>query len=209
MPLWKTHRWSLYAIAIWQINESEAELALGYSLSEREALKLASCKNPVRRCEFWALRRALDCLLGYLPEVHYDENGKPYLSEGPFISFSHTASFAAVAVSERLPIGLDIETYRPNMLRVAPRFLRPSERQAVPEDKKLPYYTAYWSAKEALLKISGDRCLDFIRDIRVSPFVLGQVSLSRALIAQKPEAYQLLIWSSKSYTMCLAYAVKA
>lgn len=205
MPLFKTYHWQMWKIAIWHICESEEELALGLALSEEEARKLASCKNPSRRCEFWALRRCLHYLLGYLPKVTFDENGKPFLPRGPQISFSHNHDYATVVVSDLLQVGIDIESCRPNMLRVAPRFLSTPEKKSVLASQKLAHYTAYWCAKEALLKVEGNKQLDFKKQIHVSPFVLHRAQISRAYISGYSHRYQLLLWSLEPFTLCLAH----
>lgn len=206
MPLHQTQIWSLFKVAIWRISETESELALGLALSPAEAQKLASCKNPVRRCEFWALRRALAYLLGHLPDVEYDENGKPFVAGGPHLAFSHNADFAAVVVSDQLKLGIDIESCRARILRVAPRFLADSERKTVREEERLAHYTAYWSAKEALLKVEGKKHWDFKSEIKVSPFLLKPFVLTTAVIGKERLPYQVFIWFNQGFILSLAYA---
>jgi len=55
--------------------------------------------------------------------VAYTETGKPYFSQGgPHFSLSHSAGYAAAAVSSR-PVGVDLEKIRPISDRITQRYL--------------------------------------------------------------------------------------
>jgi 4'-phosphopantetheinyl transferase len=53
-----------------------------------------------------------------------DAHGKPYLVNLPYhISLSHSFDYAAVMISKKAPVGIDIEQIQQKVERIAPRFL--------------------------------------------------------------------------------------
>lgn len=82
--------------------------------------------------------------LGHTPE------GAPYIIGvgDVHISISHCADMAVLVVSDR-PIGVDVETLRPQLRKVASRFLSPEEALRNPD---LPTLMALWTIKEAVYK---------------------------------------------------------
>lgn len=81
------------------------------------------------------------------------------------ISISHSRSRAALAVCEGAPVGVDTETARGQLARVAPRVLSEAE---LAEYGSVPggLLTA-WTLKEAIYKAALTPGLDFRRDIRL------------------------------------------
>lgn len=81
---------------------------------------------------------------------HYPD-GAPFIPGfGGHISLSHCRSLAAIALSSSPHIGIDAEIWRPQLIRVAPKFLSPAE---------LPFWSATplrllfaWTIKEAVYK---------------------------------------------------------
>lgn len=99
--------------------------------------------------------------------LHHDDNGAPYLdgtATGTFISVSHSASTACVAVRNGSAVGVDIETGRSQLRSVAARFLSPDEQAIFTSDTAL--LTA-WTSKEAAFKAASEPRL-VISDIRLS-----------------------------------------
>lgn len=157
-------------ILIWKIEESEEELLKGIDLFPRDLKKLEGINHPHKRKEFLALRQCLKHLFNKSQEVAYSENGKPFLKNGPYLSFSHTHGYAALIASSKLNVGIDIEVHRAGIKRIAPKFLRPEEAQSIEEATRVEQTTFYWGAKEVMVKIEGDRRLDFKRELSVDPF---------------------------------------
>jgi 4'-phosphopantetheinyl transferase len=110
------------------------------------------------------LRRVLGHYLDAEPgddEFERDERGKPRLRAGKGIEFnlSHSQNLLLVAVAER-PVGVDVEAVRPrrNLLRLAERFLEPSEAATVseaPEAERERLFHRAWTRHEARLKCLG------------------------------------------------------
>lgn len=93
-------------------------------------------------------------------KVSRDANGKPYVSEGPPFSLSHSGEIALIAIGENAPVGVDVQQIamdRP-VERLAQRFFSSYERQALQSLSGEEFVEAFywcWTAKEAYLKALG------------------------------------------------------
>ena len=115
-------------MVVWSITETEADLAEGLSLSTKALDRLAQRKSSIHRKGYLAIRQLLKSL-GIRPETHqYDPSGAPYLTDGRYISISHTQDIAAVVISP-IQVGIDIEYYQDKIIRIGPRFLHHSMMQ--------------------------------------------------------------------------------
>lgn len=90
-----------------------------------------------------------DIMALHLPgvELRHLPSGAPCI-DGAFISITHARNVAAVAVSGR-PVGIDLEYPRPQLERIAHKFLSVTERQTY---TTLPALLHAWTAKEAAFK---------------------------------------------------------
>lgn len=97
--------------------------------------------------------------------VDHHDSGVPYLvgREDISLSVSHSRDYAAVAFSSERTIGVDIEQWREQLLRVAPRVLSESEMAVYGVSSDL--LLRAWTMKEALYKAALTPGLDFRRDI--------------------------------------------
>jgi 4'-phosphopantetheinyl transferase len=122
-----------------------------------------------RRARFVASRVALRTLLGQLLELppaqvplHVAANGKPHLSGSQRVMFSlsHSAPWAAIAVTQTAPIGVDLElgTERTDVKAIARRRFARAEAEAIsalaPEPARASFGRC-WTAKEAVVKALG------------------------------------------------------
>ncbi len=91
--------------------------------------------------------------LGYAPEIHIGENGKPYI-DGLHFNISHSGEYVVCAFADS-EVGVDIEKIREYRKRVAEKF-HPEEIAAIEnsEDKDLEFFKI-WTMKEAYLKCLG------------------------------------------------------
>jgi len=91
--------------------------------------------------------------LGYIPEIHTGENGKPYI-DGLFFNISHSHSLVVCAFSD-CEIGIDVEKIREYRPRVAEKF-HPEEISRLEKaiDKDLEFFKI-WTMKEAYVKCSA------------------------------------------------------
>lgn len=153
-------------LAIWHVTEQPDELAALYpQLSAAYQDATARFKSIRRRKEFLAVRALLiELSEGCLPEVRYDDNGRPWLKDGRQVSFSHTDGYAVVLMSENGEVGVDIERRTDRVAKVAHMFLR--------EDEHMPTVEAMlvaWSAKEAVYKLFSPQKLTF-QEMKVGDF---------------------------------------
>jgi len=99
------------------------------------------------------------------------DNGKPYLKGVPFhFSFSHCKGYAACAVSDHYPVGIDIEIIHPRIAKVAHKFLNDAEKAMLVnlnEEDALKQLAFFWASKEAMYKKHEQLGIDFARDFNI------------------------------------------
>lgn len=103
-------------------------------------------------------------------EVTVDENGKPSLKNGGYISISHSGEYCALAVADA-PVGIDIEQIGRVDDRIASRFFIETERQWAHGDAAR--LTVVWTVKEALAKLDGTGIKMLWNSVDVTPLVNG------------------------------------
>ena len=156
-------------IMIWDITESEIELYKDLSLSKVSLNIISKRKSIVHRKGYLAIRQLLN-KLNIDPKLpQYDQNGAPYLTDGRYISISHTKDKATVVLASR-PVGIDLEHYQNKIKIVAPRFLHQNEISDPKIYDDIKYLTQIWTAKEALYKIFRKKGIHFKNQIKVDKF---------------------------------------
>lgn len=150
-------------LGLWQIAESEKDLAERLELSQAESEQLTEIKGQGRRIEFLAARRLLHQLSGRVARgaLVKDEFGKPHLEDSDHhISISHTENLSA-AVAHPDPCGVDVQLFVAKIGRLAKRFMGAAELAEVTDANRLIFQHLVWGAKEAMYKAYGRRELDF------------------------------------------------
>ena len=71
-------------------------------------------------------------------------------------------------------MGIDIEKINPSIEKIACRFVRAEEEKFISTTERLNYLYIIWCAKEALYKLYGKRNLDFLKQIKIDSFSLGE-----------------------------------
>ncbi len=171
MPLLKTLNFDPIAtVYLWQIEESVDELLQSVVLHPSDQKRFDSLNHIDKQREFLALRSCLAQHFGENPEVLYYDSGKPYLATEEKLSFSHTKGYSAVIISRDLEVGLDLELFRPGIRKVARKYMREEEKHTILEGSDVEHLLYYWGAKEVMVKITGDRRLDFKKQLRVKPY---------------------------------------
>lgn len=158
------------SFALWKIDESLEEFMTLYPLSKADEGILNEQKVLTRKMEWLAARLALKSLLnaqnlGPLAIVK-DEFGKPHL-EGSHIhiSISHTKGYGAAVINAEGPVGIDIEYPKPQIQRIAHKFLHSDEKAWAGDN--VESLTQIWSAKEAMYKLHGRTQLTFSTQLYV------------------------------------------
>ena len=162
------------SLGLWQMDESPEQLFDLYPhfLPYRSSLD-DKYKNDGRKLEFLAIRAlmyemlrvngASKGLLSHAGDFTHNEQGKP-LFRGYHVSISHTKGYAALILSKKSEVAVDIEYMSDRVERIASKFLRKDER-ADSLDAKL----VHWCAKETVFKLFSEENLLF-EDMRVKPF---------------------------------------
>ena len=162
------------SLGLWQMDESPEQLFDLYPhlLPYRSSLD-DKYKNDGRKLEFLAIRAlmyemlrvngASKGLLSHAGDFTHNGQGKP-LFRGYHVSISHTKGYAALILSKKSEVAVDIEYMSDRVDRIASKFLRKDER-ADSLDAKL----VHWCAKETVFKLFSEENLLF-EDMRVKPF---------------------------------------
>lgn len=116
---------------------------------------IAECTHHTRR---QAEKAAVDSLLqqafGTGTQLAHTPAGSPYIpGSHTHISISHGAGMALLAVSPSGPIGIDIECWREQLLRVTHKYLTHTEQTAFGTDPAL--LLRAWTSKEAVYKAAS------------------------------------------------------
>lgn len=137
---------------IWEISEEEERLRM--HISEEILRKAEVLTAPGRRKQWLAVRQLL-MEAGLMPDIEYDEKGKPFVNRKK-ISVSHTPEFAGLflAEPEAGEIGLDVEKIAERIRKISNRFMNDFEKAKYALED-LETLTLIWSAKEALYKKHG------------------------------------------------------
>lgn len=162
------------SLGLWQMDESPEQLFDLYPhlLPYRSSLD-DKYKNDGRKLEFLAIRAlmyemlrvngASKGLLSHAGDFTHNGQGKP-LFRGYHVSISHTKGYAALILSNKSEVAVDIEYMSDRVERIASKFLRKDER-ADSLDSKL----VHWCAKETVFKLFSEENLLF-EEMRVKPF---------------------------------------
>ncbi|MDR0939584.1 MAG: 4'-phosphopantetheinyl transferase superfamily protein [Mediterranea sp.] len=172
MPLYLRDNTPLLSFGVWKIEETVEELLALLPPDRRNACleEIGNFASPRRRKEWLSTRVLLNEMLRDNAGIAYTPEGKPYLADhARHISISHTKGYAAVALSDLVPVGIDIEAYGTRVCRVRDRFLRPDEQINPYRGDEVWSLLLHWSAKEAMFKCMEVPTPDF-RKLRVFPF---------------------------------------
>ena len=128
-------------------------------------------KSEIHRKGFLAVRKLLSYFEYTDEDLVYNIDGKPLLSDGKFISISHSFDYAAVVISD-CSVGVDIEKLRSKISNVSSKFIN-SEAIFINSNisTEIERLTAIWTTKEALYKLYGKPGLSLKDNCIVLPFV--------------------------------------
>ncbi len=155
---------SSFKLGVWKIEE-EADF-FSSSISYQ-----ASATHSTRNLQQLATRFLIQYLEPHFPiqNISLGEAGKPKLISNQFeFNLSHTVQMAAVVLSNKCPVGIDIEKITPRVLRIKNKFLHADEVQSLSglnEESLISTLTLYWSIKETVYKWWGKGGVDFAKDI--------------------------------------------
>jgi 4'-phosphopantetheinyl transferase EntD len=151
----------------------------------------------------WFASRYLLCEI-FPAAIQLYSDRKPYLFNGPHISFSHSQDVVAVMVSA-YPAGIDIQWPDPKLSKISVRFANPTDLKIIHSTNELLDLNFIWSIKEAVFKTYGTQ-LPF-KEISIESYdPVSDKALIKARRKGKTIEHQLEV----AYVdeMCLAYVLQ-
>jgi 4'-phosphopantetheinyl transferase len=168
------------AIDVWltRTNVSAETLARASELlDDEERQRAARFRFDADRARSIVSRSALRHLLGRHRSRDPRElrfvcgaHGKPALVNGELeFNVSHSADWAAIAIASHTPVGVDVEHERSlhDLAALTTRYFAPPEAEAVLRDPSL--FFPVWTAKESVIKATGDGLSLGLASFEVSP----------------------------------------
>ena len=160
----------------------------------------------VRQCERQAVLALLQMMLGVKTVViEHKADGMPLL-EGWHVSISHTKGFAAVLLSKRFNVGVDIEYNSIRVSKIATRFLREDEFVS-----DVSQQLVFWTAKESVFKLFSEDRLTFGNMVvsAKGPIVLSDSHLSlksqQVLVKNVKRNKSIVVYSFVTKAFTLSY----
>lgn len=91
-----------------------------------------------------------------LENVRYHKNQKPYFEEGPHFNISHSGKYVCCAVSEKAPLGIDIEEIKKISVGDFEKVFTKLEWQSIQcHENSTSRFYELWTRKEAIIKADG------------------------------------------------------
>lgn len=184
-------------LGLWKIDGSEAVFETRFP----DVAASLSVRHPRTQLQRYASRLLLAEMLGEMPAVSKDAHGRPLLPDHSLeVSISHTEGYAAILLGTG-KLGVDVQHYKPNVMKVRDRFLDDRELEMAQD---IETTTLFWAAKEAIYKYNAKPGLDFRDPITIhsigaeilpSSFVYEGIETDLNLGWKRLEN-AMLVWSS-------------
>ena len=135
-----------------------------------EEIKLFKLKKSnILREQFLATRKIL-ALENSDYIITYNLDGKPYLNNKHTISISHSHEIAALVVSNKKIIGLDVQFKESKILNIQNKFLNNFEKLNIGGNPSIDILTMIWTSKESIYKAIGIKGVSFSENIQIEKF---------------------------------------
>lgn len=184
MPLYKTITvGTSIKVYIWKVSEPEENLSEGVKLSANSMERIGMMKSEIHRRAFLSIRHLLK-EAGYTDnDLFYDTAGKPHLTDGSFVSISHSHNFTGIIISEAVEVGIDIEKQRDKILRIAHKFTPIEEYRTIANTEAIiRKLTLVWGAKESLYKIYATHGISFLHHISIKDFAMSDTQTTGEIL---------------------------
>jgi len=192
------------------MNPSNEGEAIMDQFCTEDRIKFSQLKSPAKKEEFLWSRSALKQAGAPLKSIQY-ANKKAVLKDA-FVSISHCKDGVAAAYSKNLELGVDIETKRENLSRIASKFTSKKEASLFECDTQTALQFI-WGIKESLFKLYGYGGVDFNEHLEITSFewnVQTKQGWGIAWVGQtcqeRPEPLQCLVQTALvgEHYICLA-----
>ena len=150
-------------IILWKIIPGELN-ETHLSEDDKDLLKIR--KGKYSKEYFLAARKLLE---NEDPEltIDYNSKGKPYLNKQKGISISHSNEIVAIAISNEIDFGIDIQYKTDKVFKIQNKFLSEMESKFLGKKNDLESLIKVWSAKESIYKALGKEGVSFSNDLEI------------------------------------------
>ncbi|MCT4622773.1 MAG: 4'-phosphopantetheinyl transferase superfamily protein [Schleiferiaceae bacterium] len=161
--------------------------------------------HPQKKAEFLSSRFALNALVPNY-KLNYDGR-RPDLASGEHVSLTHCTQYGGAMYGHDKRVGLDVELHRPELTKIARKFVRIDEKRYIIPGEELFFYQVLWSGKEALFKLWKKGNVYFKEDLKIEPFDVVEDGITHAQIF-KDEIIKCKIHFSVLDGAYLVYAIE-
>lgn len=180
-------------LGLWLMEESLDELTRTWNFTENQLIEYAARVTEKRKKEWLATRLLLKLLLDNEQEIRYNSDGKPYLTDGPSISISHSEHYLAIQLDSSKNTGVDIQRISTKLTKAKDYFLQLAEIQQLTNPDNSIELTVYWGSKEAVFKYIGLTSTNLKNDVTIQPFRLANEGLVTALINNEKNTEEIVL----------------
>lgn len=160
-------------LGLWKLEEPTENLLSVIKLPVKEQKIFDQFTSPRRQKEWLATRALLQEILGFYPEIKYNDVGHPELQNAPYeLSISHSKNFVGVLIHPSKHTALDIESTTRKIEHVATKFLSREELNFCHAVQRKANFRLFihWCAKETIYKLMRCNEIDFAQQIHIIPF---------------------------------------
>ncbi|MDB5262531.1 MAG: 4-phosphopantetheinyl transferase [Adhaeribacter sp.] len=164
-------------LGFWEITEPQETLQHLLQTAAGNCLTVPAFTSATRQRQWLSSRLLAYTLLQKFTDIpvalQSTSNGKPVFANDAYqVSLTHSRELAGAIISKHHKVGIDIEIISPKVLRVADKFMTPTE--SADAGGEVEKTLIYWSAKETLYKLYSKRQLTFKEHIQIAPFCQAQ-----------------------------------
>lgn len=134
--------------------------------------------------------------------LSHNDDGMPLLSNGMYVSISHTRNHIAMMVSKRSVVALDIEHISDRVRKVSRMYLRDDEKFSETEEMLVA-----WCVKETMYKLFSSQNLTF-DEILVHPFNIQSKGTLQADNLRTSETVELNYEITTEYVLTTTSVLK-
>jgi phosphopantetheinyl transferase len=192
-------------LGVWHITEEEPFFL------EKVVLQ-NEITHPHKRLQHLAGRYVLQALFPDFPLelIRVADTRKPFLpGEKYHFSISHCSDYAAVIVSTKSRVGVDIELPQEKIERIKYKYLTEAEMQLVLSLPAVPLdaLTMAWSIKEAMFKWYGNGKVDFRQNMIIRKITANDFAFSADCLFSKDEDWHVRVNALMFNGISLAFLI--
>ncbi len=185
-----------FTIAVSKIQELEFYEFLLENTDFKKNVKIFSSHH--RKCEWLNTHYLIYQLTGIIQKYHFNENNKPVATESKhLLSISHSDNYTAIALSNNIQVGIDIEEHNRNFTKIAPKFLHKNELLYLNNNF---FCQLIWCAKESLYKLINSASPNFASDYETINIAKNVIQLQY----KKLDTYKIFFLKTDEYLLTWA-----